>query len=346
MRPVTVAPQQRFEALDTLRGIAALTVAVWHFRPEGLHFNGFLAVDFFLILSGFVLTHAYFNREDFSLGRFAWLRWARMYPLHLATLAMMVALDLYTTGEIDRGALILHGLMIHEIGLGPGYLPFNTPSWTISVEFWINIGIAALVVWLAPKARMSVLVLLMVFCFAIVATQAGSLDLSTGMLWPGLKAGLVRCTGEFILGIFIYKLYQRHPSAWLPFGGGLALLVFILALATPWLAGQMQFVMVPVFAGIVYLFAQQRGSVNDWLAKGRYLGKISFSVYMVHWPVLMYARTLHEAVFDQPMEMSWAVIAGLLALTIGLAHLVCHWVELPIYHFLRDLGRRKNAPAH
>lgn len=339
------ATSQRFEALDTLRGLAALTVAVWHFRPDGVTFNGFLAVDFFLILSGFVLTHAYFNRDSFSFSRFAWLRWARMYPLHLITLIVMVPIDRYTAGGIDREALLLHTFMIHEIGFGPGYMPFNTPSWTISVEFWINIGVGLLVMWLAPRARLVALAVVMAFFFAILFTQASWLNLSTGKLWPGLQSGLVRCAGEFILGIFVYKLYQRYPKTWLPYGGVLALIAFAIAMTTPWLVGRTQFLVLPVFAGIVFLFAQQRGAVNDLLAHGKYLGKISFSVYMVHWPVFKISKTLYEAVYGQPLETNWAIIAGLLAITVALAHVVCHRIELPTYHFLRDLWRPKKVTA-
>lgn len=331
----------RFEALDTLRGLAALAVAAWHFRPEGVRFNGFLAVDFFLILSGFVLTHAYFGRGTFSFPRFAWLRWARMYPLHLATLIAMVIVERYASGGIDRSALSLHLLMIHDIGLGPGYATFNTPSWTISVEFWINIGVGLIVMWFAPRARLVVLAVIMTIFLVILVSQASWLNLSTGYLLPGFSAGLVRCAGEFILGIFVYKLYQRFPTVWMPFGGVAALTIFAIALTTPWLVGRMQFLILPVFAGIVYLFAQQRGAVHNTLVHGRYLGKISFSLYMVHWPVFVLARSLHQAVFDAPLEINFVKVAGLIALVIAVAHIVCHMIELPVYHVLRDLGRRK-----
>ena len=240
-----------------------MIVAVWHFRPEGVEFTGFLAVDFFLILSGFVLTHAYFNRESFSLPRFIWLRWVRMYPLHLITLIFAVIIHHYMDGGIDRNALFLHLFMVHEIGFGPGYATFNGPSWTISVEFWINVMVAVVVATLVSRARLIALAIIMMFFFSILFTQADWLNITSGKLYPGLNAGFVRCAGEFVLGIFVYKLYERFPSIWVPYAGVAAIVSFAIFLSTPILKGQMQFLALPVFATIVKIQARMARSARE-----------------------------------------------------------------------------------
>ena len=92
----------RFVALDSWRGIAALAVVAFHVQVNGLAFsstivgNAGAAVDFFFVLSGFVISAAYGSRlaGGFSLARFMTLRLGRVYPLHLLVLALYVAAEL------------------------------------------------------------------------------------------------------------------------------------------------------------------------------------------------------------------------------------------------------------
>ena len=94
---------ERFENLDAIRGICALFVALFHFPANGLLAsnalvrNAYLFVDYFFVLSGFVIAFSYGDRlcaGEISLGRFIGLRLGRIYPLHLAVLAVFVLLQL------------------------------------------------------------------------------------------------------------------------------------------------------------------------------------------------------------------------------------------------------------
>ena len=163
-------PTQRFLILDGLRLVFALVVVVAHIAGPVRIARAYLAVDFFFILSGFVLTWAYWERahEPGILRTFAIDRIARLYPLHIATFAIMVVLflwSLHSAGNMapvcDSGFFvgILYNLLMLQafepaaefakaLGLGQPYT-WNGPAWSIAVEFWGNLLLAPVLVALA-----------------------------------------------------------------------------------------------------------------------------------------------------------------------------------------------------
>lgn len=153
--------QQRFVYLDLLRFTFAMIVFFGHAQGLFVLQEAHLAVDYFFILSGFVLTHAYQAKVGSPkfLYNFAVDRVARLYPLHLVLLIVLMAMNIWFT-EITKGqwlgdgwsykdgrayTLVLNFFMINNIGLTPGGSSWNAPAWSISVEFWVNIIIAATV---------------------------------------------------------------------------------------------------------------------------------------------------------------------------------------------------------
>src|SRR5947209_1332724 len=155
---------EQLASLTPLRGIAALWVVLFHFcwyfpaiHPErytGAVYKGYLAVDLFFVLSGFVITHVY--KEGFAQRVTAWryrdflkARVARIYPLHIAVLLLFVATAIAERaatyalkgsvepiplmGERSLGGLLANLVMLH--GLWARELSWNDPSWSISLEF-------------------------------------------------------------------------------------------------------------------------------------------------------------------------------------------------------------------
>lgn len=146
--------------LDSWRGIAALLVATYHLQIFG-HFyavslirDAWLFVDFFFVLSGFVLAHAYADRltnsEEFRI--FAIRRFGRLWPLHIATAAFVALTEALKLGLSQSGLVrfevpafaaddwtwtmvAANLLMLHGLGV-PGAAPLNGPSWTIATEFY------------------------------------------------------------------------------------------------------------------------------------------------------------------------------------------------------------------
>jgi peptidoglycan/LPS O-acetylase OafA/YrhL len=153
----------RFVALDSLRGIAALWVAAFHVNGGGpllrstFIANGWLMVDFFFVLSGFVMAAAYRDTMagGMPLRRYAILRLGRVYPLHAAVLGAYLAFELGLwvfgrtgahvafTGDHSPGSLLLMAALLQGFAW-PELTGWNTQSWSIAVEVWLYLAIALL----------------------------------------------------------------------------------------------------------------------------------------------------------------------------------------------------------
>src|SRR5436190_20816730 len=152
------SPRARFEALDALRGLCACLVALFHVQAYShiyqltLLRHSYLFVDFFFVLSGFIITANYRTRllKGFSFWNFMLLRFCRVYPLHFAILIAFVGLEFarYLFGGLVGGAandkfsgsrsveaIVTNILLIHSLGVH-GTLTWNPPSWSISTEFY------------------------------------------------------------------------------------------------------------------------------------------------------------------------------------------------------------------
>lgn len=168
----------RFVALDGMRGVAALFVAVGHYIGG---FPSYLAVDFFLLLSGFVLAHRYLYSGAVSFREFVVARLARLYPLHLLALFAFAGVYLlrfrhwpnYADGNVFT--FIVNLLLLQNVGLTPTELTWNVPSWSISVEFWVNLLFFAFITTRTPSR---VLIAIAVAAFAMLACFNGSLGVS------------------------------------------------------------------------------------------------------------------------------------------------------------------------
>src|ERR1700678_383797 len=147
-----------FVTLEPLRGIAALIVVVYHavwlnpLTDSRFFTNGALMVDFFFVLSGFVICHSYGDRLSSvrDIGRFLWLRLGRLYPLHVAFLMVFVLIETVKYVAQVRygiiadkpaftvngaGAFLANVFLVQALSFSAP-LTFNYPSWSISVEFY------------------------------------------------------------------------------------------------------------------------------------------------------------------------------------------------------------------
>lgn len=293
----------RFQVLDSWRGIAALLVALFHFRFLG-HFydapfvrNGWLWVDFFFVLSGFVITHAYFARlrsGGYTL-MFIVRRFGRLWPLHMAVLAAFLGLELLKWGMIKAGAingavpafaagemyslsaLFTNVALVHSLGVHDG-LTWNLPSWSISTEFYACVAFA-LACRLPRRIFIGVVAATVVICFAIVA-QSGSYMNTT------YQYGLFRCMLGFLVGCLTYTGFQRvrttrrAPSTLSELGAIIAAAAFIASLGH----GATTMAAPVVFSAVVLVFAFEHGRISKLLATKPFqkLGDWSYSIYMVH----------------------------------------------------------------
>lgn len=349
----------RLDALTGLRGIAAWLVVLYHVRLSLTGIvpgevvaalgKGYLAVDVFFVLSGFVI---WFNYADAAgtggwaaTGRYLWRRLARVWPLHAVVLLAFVALALVlqatgrNTAAYPFAELPLHLLMIQNWGITAA-LTWNDPAWSISTEFAAYLVFPLLAIAAARLPRVSPLALLGVASLLCVAVWALFAVNGHAMLGEDIpRLGLWRCLGEFALGCVACALWRRKAGT----AGGW------LGCALGWLAGGLMLgwpetaiVPLAVFAAILAL-ALAEGPIARFLGRGvpLWLGEISYSTYLSH--VLLF--TLFKLAFVGPdLQIGWLGIAAYLALVLAASAALYRWVERPAQRALNRLVPAPHAP--
>lgn len=348
--PAAYPRPRRFIALDGLRGIGALLVIFGHYNGELwlerdsfiFSSSAYLVVDIFFLLSGFVLAHAFYDKPDFGFWHFVKRRAFRLWPLHLATLAAF-ALIMYFCGDpIDGQALLLNILLLHNVGIGDWVLSgFNYPSWSLSVELAANLVVAGIILAI-PDRRLNTLVLAMVSlcCAALLFFTVPNLNLHTQNLFGFVNTGLLRCFITFPMGILAYRLFTARRSwfehtSWLHAVFIGALIAGILA--TLCLPGQSRKDLLYLgFYGFAIMFLASPGPFwTAALGRLRWLGDISFAVYLVHMVVL---KLMKEIPFWPHDYLTGLIIAWCLSIALGaLAH---YMIERPCYSRLTRHTRR------
>jgi peptidoglycan/LPS O-acetylase OafA/YrhL len=290
-----------------LRGVAALLVVLvhveWSNHITGLRFakNGYLAVDLFFILSGVVIAANYSTniRDIRSALRFIGLRFFRVYPLHFAMLAAFVILECIKllaqsklgvipehqpfTGGQSPQSLITHIFLVQGLGLQP--TPgWNEPSWSISCEFvaYVLFAVVTLIGLLRDRAFLILGAIATAFGYAALAFTHGTLNVVNDF-------GLVRCISGFFWGVLIYRfsvVASTRSIRRMQFYEVAVTVLLISAMAT--ISGVRILTVIPLLILFVSLIRTDSGPVARLLTltQTQYLGRISYSVYMVHYFVL------------------------------------------------------------
>jgi peptidoglycan/LPS O-acetylase OafA/YrhL len=345
-------------ALTSVRGLAAWMVVLFHIRmsidglPElgmAILSKGYLAVDFFFLLSGFVIWMSYAGRiRDGGLGtvpEFLRRRVARVWPLHLFMLAVAAALVLvmaatgHDTGQFPLHELPLHVLLLQNWGFTDA-LTWNDPAWSISCELaaYLLFPLLALAIdWrrVPTPAILAAITALLVVLHIVFASRGAS---SLGQEIPRL--GLVRCILEFGCGTAMGALWLRWREAWrMPaaVGGVLALL-----LLTGAIAGLVpETLAVPAgFAAALLALAMTRASPLD-ARPIHYLGEISYATYLGHY-LLWFVFKL--AFVDDAHSVSLPLIALYLAMVFASSVALYHLIERPAQRWINRLSLPRPAP--
>lgn len=355
MTPVQ-APED-LRSITALRFVAAMWVALFAFWPNlagfampGLVARGYLGVELFFVLSGFILCHVYLaaaGEGRFSYRGFLWARIARVYPLHLATLLGVGALGLAATVaglQIDSNVLSWKSvpanlLMLHAWGFAPE-AGWNHPSWSISAEWFAYLTFPAFAFaawrlrdrpWVAVAGAAALAALL----YLVFPRLAGFPLTDATIRWGALR--IVPC---FALGCALYLVYRRGPIA----RPGLAAAVLAAALIASATAGLWNGLTVLLAGGLILALASLPNTRAGWLASAPavYLGEISYSVYMVvvPWKLLAVnlAARLTGAEDKQLHIIVWLAIVAALPLVAAASY---HLVERPARKALRGLADRR-----
>jgi peptidoglycan/LPS O-acetylase OafA/YrhL len=341
----------RPDALPTLtgiRGIAAWLVVLFHVRltataalpPAAIHMlgKGYLAVDLFFMLSGFVLYLNYADRlrerAPGAVASFLARRIARIWPLHVVVLVAAIgfATARLATGHPPSahypfGELPLHVLMIQNWGF-TDRLTWNDPAWSISCEFAAYLLFPLLVLrfdWrrlpaLVPLGALALLALAIALLYAAAGAPSLNHDIP--------RFGLARALCEFAMGTIACGLWLRWRDRPAPLAAaaGAAALAFAGALAAGWLAEPAG---VPglLIAALLLLALGDSWRANPLATRAIvYLGEISYSTYLVHFLLFVLFKILFVADRSQvPLPLIGLFLATVLAASV----LFHHGVERP-----------------
>jgi peptidoglycan/LPS O-acetylase OafA/YrhL len=346
-------------ALTAVRGLAAWWIVVYHFRDELLPANanaalahlfahGYLAVDLFFVLSGFILAYNYLAGFERLTGaaalRFLGLRLARIYPLHLFMLLALTlnpaAIVLFssagTPGERYDPAYFLLSLALLQNWGFTRELAWNVPAWSISTEWFAYLLFPALACFAIHFIRRRGPSLVLAAALLIVLAGGGWLAGGLGAAIPSF--GLARCALEFAAGVALFRCWSLGTAAAgegnLAAAAAAGLLGLYAVLPIP------DYAIAPLAFGLLIYALAGAESVLARLFSFRLLvvlGSISYSTYMAHYFVKDWVM------FLLVRDGVPGFLPGLvyLAATLAASFLLYRSVELPGRRALRALAARE-----
>jgi peptidoglycan/LPS O-acetylase OafA/YrhL len=351
--------RQTFETLNGMRGIAALAVAAMHIQ----WFLGVLhpvivsvVVDFFFVLSGFVIAYSYeadlqrgASRRDFLLAR-----WIRLYPLFFLGLVLgAIAKAFY---EFPDNPMTFWGNVAFNLFMLPFPLPYpqtyddlfplNYPAWSIFYE-WIAYILFAVLIRRLTDGWLACVVLAGFAALIYTGLTEGTLDRGT---WrPSITGGLARVTFSFFVGVALHRLWQRRPTRLVLHP---ALLFALLIVPLMWrpdeqaaFAWLYELLIVSVWMPMMVWFGTGSVATGAWQQISAILGTISYPLYISHatiYPYVFHSNDPQSPVFFEH-NAPWPALTVIVLLCIA-SWLVATYFDLPLRKKLnRNILRRRSG---
>lgn len=368
--------KSHYDILDGLRGVAAVMVVIFHLfeaHANGSHIeqvinHGYLAVDFFYVLSGFVVGYAYDDRwGKMTLGGFFKRRLIRLHPMIIMGMIVGAVTFYFQDSGLFPGISevpVWKMLLIMLIGFtlipvpvsmdirGWGEMhPLNGPGWSLFFEYVANI-LYAVVVRKFSNLALAVLVFISGTALVLLAAGGPSGDVIGGWsLDPQqFMIGLTRLMYPFFAGLLLSRMVKptrvKHAFFWCS-------LLIIIILSFPrvggadhlWMNGLYDsFSIIILFPLVVYLGAS--GSINGkWTSKiSKFLGDISYPIYITHYP-LIYIYTGWAIDKKMTMAEAWPVALLVWVLSISLAWASLKFFDVPVRNWLGNRYMKKPQVA-
>ena len=349
----------RILELESVRGIAALLIVFAHLPgwiPEVYYFqifrNSYLMVDLFFVLSGFVIFNAYYESITSINGllKFQFLRFGRLYPVHLLFLLLFLIIEcskyfayhnfnIYNENnlpfsESNLTSFIQNLFLIHSIGPYSHPISFNSPSWSISVEFYTYL-LFGLICILPKKYNFFILIFIPIISLLLIIFET-----TFGF------SNLLRCFSGFFIGCLTARLNTRIKSQIL--SSNHFLIILIVALFTFLFLKKQGY-----FDSIIYLLTAflilslsniREGSIKRFLNLKPliWLGTMSYSIYMSHQFILWIENQFFRVVLNFPtlivgnaLTPQLGIFQGILAYAVGIffvfliSHITYKLIEEP-----------------
>ncbi|PZQ44423.1 MAG: hypothetical protein DI551_10155 [Micavibrio aeruginosavorus] len=376
--------ERRFDALNAWRGIGAAAVAVYHFNyvihshiSDMAPLAGvYVMLDFFFVLSGFVIASNYEKRmaEGYAVKDFMVRRFMRIYPLHFFTLILLVGLEMtkfvipvgggpFASDYKSIDSLFANIFLLQGMGIY-GITTWNAPSWSISVEFFTYILFAVSVLWLRHRLWMLCLASVIIVPAALYFAGIQTMDLTT-------HGAIFRSIYGFSAGVLCYHLYLwcAQYSNWKKFLPVLEILAVVAVAGFIVFLGLTKFSLLsPLFLmPVTIIFAFEGGPVSRFLKQKIFmvLALLSYSAYLMHYVLhqiffgifktyeklsgqtIIHHTTNALGMTDETINLGlWfgdLMQVLMLAIVFGVSYFTCRYIELPFNEWGRRYVRRKSA---
>lgn len=346
--------------LTPLRFAAALWVLLYFFGDRlglgwrdasGFIAKGYLGVDLFFILSGFILAHVYgplIIAKQFNFGSFLWARLARLYPVHLVTLASLVVIAFLAKlmgqdvhNAFDSSAVWGQLLMVQAWGMVPEG-SWNHPAWSISAEWFAYLLFPlsfALVGFLRGAAWAGVALCGLFFSLLFVAVPAIPVFGGAHLTELTQNGGALRIIPSFLMGVALWRLGQSLTLTGLMAWTG-TLLSSLWIVLVPSLGGNDALTWFGLAILIFCLAETAKSQANGPLSNktAQWFGEASYALYMVHMPVdLVWFQVAGKIV--QPSNgslLAWALVLGSMVASMSAAAILYQFIERPARAALRQ----------
>ena len=354
--------KEKLSALETYRGFAAIMIAAVHFNVNWSLFNNQIVngyyVQLFFTLSGFVI---YLNYKDkitnfILLKKFIFRRFLRLYPLHFLFLIVFLIIEILkyiieikyniaaNNSAFSKNNLIsfFYNLLMLQVFLDAN--TFNTPSWSISSEFFTYVIFAAIIISKKNYYTTFYLIIALVLFYRINHNVEFGISHS--------YFAFLDCIYSFMIGVVFCKLSIKYSKnkILIHFNDLICLLFIILSITALFVLKNLYLFLLPVIFGFLLFFSKELTN-KSLLGKVIcnkifiYLGKISYSIYMCHlfvfWVITQFCRfalnikTYQDGDLHSRLELSTfqanIIILASYVLTIVLAHFTYGYVEKKFY---------------
>jgi len=340
--------------LDLMRFLASIFILTYHYGDaapvplSGLHpalERGYLATDFFLVLSGYVLSRAYggvVTRGEVGAGAFLAKRWSRVWPAHLIMLAGLVLLilisgafhiaprrpDWFLWSDLPSQIFLLQSLGV------PGGAGWNLPTWTMSALL-VCYGLFPFIWRLQAKIRSPYLVLAAAAAVTGLCALFARIALGETINGAALHFGLMRAFPMFLLGLAVARLVEDQvvPPRLSTAVGLVGLVVFV---GTELVIGRHDLLSLAAIVAIVFGVASR--PVSRPSRAVAYGAEMSFSVYITHtlWGTLWFGAYHYLQGHERlSVGAQWAFWSAGVILGLGFAWLFYQFVDQPLQTWLR-----------
>lgn len=301
----------RVHGLDGLRGIAALSVVGFHAHATYAAFpdwwaKGYLAVDFFMMLSGYVMARTYEGRMASGLGTagFVKLRYRRLWlTMAMGSLIGIPYLWWASGGEplVFLTAFALN-LVLIPAPLNNQLFPLNGPGWSIFYELIANAVHAALLWRLSNRSLLALAVGLLVLLAAFARIKG---DVDFGALAPHFGPALIRSLAAYTGGVLLWRWWQDKPGIAVPAAWPYVVLPLLMLAPFAQFGWGFDLLFIAIVCPLLIAGGLQLKGAPRWAV---WSGMLSFPLYAVHVPVL---RTAHLAGISPLPAVLLALLAGM-----------------------------------